>query len=82
MKTESVEELLRAHLTKEGLVLCRSVDVNRYLDGMHEAYALRNLALLVQDVNQTPGVDQGWDDDITVERAVDGRLLNQCRFAS
>lgn len=79
MKPESFEEVLKAHLAREDLVICRSVDAPKHLDGIHEAMAVRGIAVLAAD---SFSVDNNWDDDITAVRAVDARLLNQCRFAS
>lgn len=57
MTTESLVEILRAHLTREGLTLCRMADTKRPLDGMQEIAALREIVSLVEDLGGDLGVE-------------------------
>jgi len=60
MSTESLIEILRAHLAKEGLVFCRYADTQFALIGMKETVALQELAELVKDaLSVGPWIEDG-----------------------
>lgn len=62
MTTASLTELLRAHLAKEGLVLCKAADTQFALDGVREIEALAGMVELVDD---TRGIVAEWEDTNT-----------------
>lgn len=61
---ESLVDLIRAHLKREGLVLCSSY-TGAPVDGEREAMALREIGVLVQDADRTAPAPESWDDDVT-----------------
>lgn len=69
MSTESITEILRAFLAKEGVVLCRPLAHESNLvplDGVKELTILREVAILVEDAKSIGGVEE-WDDVPTKE---------------
>jgi hypothetical protein len=59
---ESLVTLVRAHLAKEGLVICKANDTQFPLDGLKEHQALRGLVELVEDARDLAE----WDEaDVT-----------------
>lgn len=59
MSVESMIEIVKAHLKKEGLVLCRTNDTQFALDGEKENQAVRDLVELQLD---TVELEAEWDD--------------------
>jgi hypothetical protein len=68
----SVVAILKAHLDKEGLVLCRPNDTQFPLDGFKEVAALTEIVELVEEMNT------GWDD---VTKPIPAAMLDTLRAA-
>lgn len=61
--TNATIEVLRAHLLKEGLAICKSSDTSFPLDGFKETEVLREIVSIIED---TVVVDvDSWDDQKT-----------------
>lgn len=52
MSIESMVEILRAFLNKEGYVLCKASDTQWGLDGLREVEALREIVSLIDDARE------------------------------
>ncbi len=66
MSPESTIDVLRAHLAREGLTLCRNADTTFPLDGVREVEALREIAVLVHDTGRVSPRDE-WSEGPTKE---------------
>lgn len=62
MSYEAAIAILKAHLAKEGLVLCKANDTQFALDGLKECEALRQIVELVEDT----GAVNEWGSDISL----------------
>lgn len=74
MSPASVAAVLRAHLEREGLVLCRAPDTTFPLDGMRESEALMEIATLASDAIAIP------DPEVTM--VMPGRTVDHLRALS
>ncbi len=76
MTKPALIDVIKAHLNKEGLVLCRPNDTTFPLDGFKETQALASIVELVED---TQAILE-WDEDNTTPMPKE--LLAQLRASA
>jgi hypothetical protein len=76
--TASIVEVLKAHLAKEGLVLCKLNDTQFPLDGFKENDALTHIVEVVDDAQAVAE----WVDSDTPTAPVEAKVLAALTKAS